>query len=280
MNVKGDELAPQERWPLAFRCAIAMAGGAAIVWNIRSVVDRLPDEPTIVDVSAWSYTTTTVILAFAIACMASMLALLVKQRWQRDCLTIVAVTAVGCALATVSAVQTSPFESMSHRPVTVIGAVASAIRMDDGGTDRLSKYAIRSAAQSFVLRVTSVVGIDCPGELDCEILVRVSGLAPLPSRGMRVCVRGWYEPASTTMNPGSRARRATGSISTTSATLVTPMDVGVVDSFMVRVRGVTHRALSKAMPEWASAESRAASPSPPTCANFAPARDWCAWRAG
>ncbi len=257
MDVKGDELSPQERWPLAFRCAIAMAGGAAIVWNIRRVVDQLPDEPTIVDISSWSYTTATVILAVAVACTASMVALLVKQRWLRDAMAILAVTAVGYALAMVSAVQTSPFDSMNDRPVTVIGVVASAARMDDGGTDQLSKYAIRAAAQSFVLRVTSVVGINCPGELDCEILVRVSGLAPLPSRGMRVCVRGWYEPASTTMNPGSRARRATGSISTTSTRLVTPIDVGVIDSFMVRVRGVTHRALSKAMPEWASPESRA-----------------------
>ena len=257
MDVKGDELAPQERWPLAFRCAIAMAGGAAIVWNFRRAVDQLPDEPTTVDVSSWSYATTTVILAVAVACMASTVAMLVKQRWLRDTFTLVAVTAVGCALATVSAVQTSPFESMSDRPVTVIGVVVSAARMDDGGTDRLSKYAIRAAAQSFVLRVTSVVGVDCPGEIDCDILVRVSGLAPLPARGMRVCVRGWYEPPSTTMNPGSRARRATGSISTTSSTLVIPMDVGVVDSFMVRVRGITHRALSKAMPDWASPESRA-----------------------
>ena len=257
MDVKGDELAPQERWPLAFRCAIAMAGGAAVVWNIRRVVDQLPDEPTTIDLSSWSYATATVILAVVVTCTASMLALLVKQRWLRDALTILTVAAVGCALAMVSAVQTSPFESMRDRPVTVIGVVASAARMDDGGTDRLSKYAIRAAAQSFVLRVTSVVGVDSPSDLDCEILVRVSGLAPLPGRGMRVCVRGWYEPPSTTRNPGSRARRATGSISTTSATLVTPIDVGVVDSLLVRVRGVTHRALSKAMPEWSSSESQA-----------------------
>ena len=257
MDVKGDELASQERWPLAFRCAIAMAGGAAVVWNIRNVVDRLPDEPTTVDVSSWSYATATVTLAVVVACTSSVMALLVKQRWLRDTLAILAVTAVGCALATLSTVQQSPFESMTDRPVTVIGVVASAARMDDGGTDRLSKYAIRAAAQSFVLRVTSVVGIDSPGELDCEILVRVSGLAPLPARGVRVSVRGWYAPPSATMNPGSRARRATGSISTTSATLVAPMNVGMVDSFMVRMRGVTHHALAKAMPEWASPESRA-----------------------
>ena len=257
MDVRGDEPAPQERWPLAFRCAIAMAGGAAIVWNTRSVVDRLPDEPTTVDVSSWSYATVTVTFAVTVACAASVMALLVKPRWLRDALTILTVTAVGCALATVSSVQTSPFDSMRERPVTVIGVVASAARMDDGGTDRLSKYAIRSAAQSFVLRVNYVVGVDIPGEIDCEILVRVSGLAPLPARGMRVCVRGWYEPPSTTINPGSRARRATGSISTTSTTLVTHMDVGVVDSLMIRIRTATHRALSNAMPEWASPESRA-----------------------
>ena len=257
MDVRGDEPAPQERWPLAFRCAIAMAGGAAIVWNTRRIVDQLPDEPTTVDVSSWSYATATITLAVVVACTASVMALLVKQRWLRDTLTILAVAAVGCALATMSSVQTSPFDSMRERPVTVIGVVASAARMDDGGTDRLSKYAIRAAAQSFVLRVNSVAGVDIPGEIDCEILVRVSGLAPLPARGMRVCVRGWYEPPSMTMNPGSRARRAIGSISTTSTTLVTPMDVGVVDSLLVRIRTATHRALSNAMPEWSSAESRA-----------------------
>lgn len=208
MDVRGDEPAPQERWPLAFRCAIAMAGGAAIVWNTRRIVDQLPDEPTTVDVSSWSYATATITLAVVVACTVSVMALLVKQRWLRDTLTILAVAAVGCALATMSSVQTSPFDSMRERPVTVIGVVASAARMDDGGTDRLSKYAIRAAAQSFVLRVNSVLGVDIPGEIDCEILVRVSGLAPLPARGMRVCVRGWYEPPSTTMNPGSRARRA------------------------------------------------------------------------
>ena len=174
MDVKGDEPTPQERWPLAFRCAIAMAGGAAIVWNTRSIVDRLPDEPTTVDVSSWSYATVTVTFAVTVACAASAMALLVKPRWLRDTLTILTVTAVGCALATVSSVQTSPFDSMRERPVTVIGVVASAARMDDGGTDRLSKYAIRSAAQSFVLRVNSVVGVDIPGEIDCEILVCTS----------------------------------------------------------------------------------------------------------
>ena len=205
MDVKGDELASQERWPLAFRCAIAMAGGAAVVWNIRNVVDRLPDEPTTVDVSSWSYATATVTLAVVVACTSSVMALLVKQRWLRDTLAILAVTAVGCALATLSTVQQSPFESMTDRPVTVIGVVASAARMDDGGTDRLSKYAIRAAAQSFVLRVTSVVGIDSPGELDCEILVRVSGLAPLPARG-RETVGGGHRGVGARLTQSRPAR--------------------------------------------------------------------------
>jgi len=256
MGITSDKKVPREGWPLAFRCAIAMACGAAIAWNTRSFVDRLPDEPVIVDVSAWRVVDVAVVLCITVALFASIIALTVRGRFLRDVLAIAAVMSTGCALATLSSEQVSPFESMDDRPVTVCGVVASAVRMDDGGTDRLSKYAIRTAAQSFVLNVNSVVGIKNT-DLDTDILVRVSGLAPLPPRGMRVCVRGWYEAPTATINPGARGRRQIGTISTTSSTLVTPIGSGVVERFMIRIREAAHTSLTKSMPEWSSPESQA-----------------------
>jgi len=257
MDTDIQETAPSERWPLAFRCAIAMAGGASVAWGVRMFCGSLPDEPVITDVSAWPLVDVVVVCLGLASLLASVLAITAARGLMRDGLTMLAVMLAGCALATMSSERVSPFQTMKDQPVTVTGVVASAVRVDDGGVDRLSKYAIRTAAQSFVLRVDSVVGIDTEFDIDSMVLVRVAGLAPLPPRGTRVCVRGWYDAPNITLNPGSRGGPSTGVISTTSAALITKLDTNVIDRFMIRMRNAAHAALSQAMPEWSSPESRA-----------------------
>ena len=257
MDIAIQETTLRERWPLAFRCAISMAGGALVVWGVHRFCGAVPDEPVVTDVSDWKVVDMVVVFLGSTSLMTSIMALVATGSRVRDGLVMTAIALAGCVMATISLGRTSPFESMKDQPITVTGVVASATRIDDGGVDRLSKYAVRTAAQSFVLRVVSIVGAEQEIDFDCKVVVRVSGLAPLPPRGTCVCVRGWYEAPNTTLNPGSRGGVPLGIISTTSATLISALETNPVDRFMVRVRHAAHAALSQAMPEWSSSESRA-----------------------
>jgi ComEC/Rec2-related protein len=141
--------------------------------------------------------------------------------------------------------------------VTLRGTVSSAPRVDDGGSDLLSKYAIRDAVQTFTLDISGIEVAGATHDVQGDILVRVAGLAPLPPRGSVVRIRGWFHPVEPLLNPGIRPRDSPGSVSVTSSTLVTKEPSASVSDALAGARAAANGALARSMPEWSTPESRA-----------------------
>ena len=248
---------PRERWPLAFRAAVAMAIGAAVAWMVRGWAVRIDDGPRVVeDGAAGGDTIAMTALAATAACMA-VVAMTVRRRWTRDAAILASITAVGAVLAIDSSSRGHPLDDAGDAPVTLRGTVSTAPRIDDGGSDLLSKYAIRDAVQTFTLDISGIEVRGSSRSVAGEILVRVSGLAPLPPRGSVVRVRGWFRPTEPLLNPGIRPRDSPGSLSVTSSNLVVEEPAGVAARALAGARTAANGALARSMPEWSTPESRA-----------------------
>lgn len=248
---------PRERWPLAFRAAVAMVIGAAAAWMVVGWMERTDDGPHVVEAGAPEGEVIAITaLAAVIACMA-VISITVRRRWTRDAALLASMAAVGAALAIDSASRGHPLDRVRDGPITLHGTVSSAPRVDDGGSDLLSKYAIRDAVQTFTLDISGIEVEGAVRSVEGDILVRVAGLAPLPPRGSNVRVRGWFQSVEPLLNPGIRPRDSPGSVSVTSSTLVTEEPATFLSGEMSSARAVANGALARSMPEWSTPESRA-----------------------
>jgi len=257
MDVPSPVSEARERWPLAFRAACAMACGAAIAWWMIDRAAEARESATLVDAGAWSAERWMLVVASVGFVCGAITAMVCRSRAARDASTLAALACAGAALAVHAAVQPGPFDGMDGGPVTVRGLVASAPTVDDGGGDRLARFAIRNAAQSFELDMSAVIVEGRDRAADGSILVRVAGLAPLPARGTPVSVRGWFHRAHSPRNPGMRRSHSDGTITVPGSSLVKPAQPGAVLGAAIRLRAAANDALMESMPAWASAESRA-----------------------
>lgn len=246
-----------EAWPLAFRAAVALLAGTCIGRCAVQAAHDAAEVPHAEIEGAW--TPGQVLLgcgaaAFA-ACAAGVLA--ARHRSMRTVLTIAAAAAAGFALSCDARLRSASSLRGTGGPVTFLGTVASAPRIDDGGTDLLGEHAMRDAAQSFLLDVRHAEREGHREPWEATVPVRVAGLAPLPARGTPVRVRGWFRPARAAANPGSRGRDAPGSVEVTSASLVMPLDAGPLGRALVALRHDANAALLRAQPGWAGPGTRA-----------------------
>ena len=248
---------PRERWPLAFRAAVAMAIGAAVAWRVTGWMERLDDGPRVVEAGAPDGEVIAIAVLVAVTACVAVIAMAAHRRWTRDAAILASMAAVGAALAIDSASRGHPLDGVRDGPITLRGIVSSAPRVDDGGSDLLSKYAIRDAAQTFTLAMSGIEVEGATQGADGEILVRVAGLAPLPPRGSVVRVRGWFHPVEPFLNPGIRPRNSPGSVSVTSSNLVTEEPSAFISGNLAGARAAANGALARAMPDWSTPESRA-----------------------
>ena len=248
---------PRERWPLAFRGAVAMALGAAVAWMVAEWTDRIDDGPRVIEAGAVDGKVIAIAALAAVTACVAMIAITVRRRWTRDAALLASMAAVGAVLAIDSASRGHPLDGVRDGPVTLRGTVSSAPRVDDGGSDLLSNYAIRDAVQTFTLDISGIEVAGATHDVEGDILVRVAGLAPLPPRGSVVRIRGWFHPVEPLLNPGIRPRDSPGSVSVTSSTLVTKEPSASVSDALAGARAAANGALARSMPEWSTPESRA-----------------------
>ena len=248
---------PRERWPLAFRAAVAMALGAAVAWMVAEWTDRIDDGPRVIEEGAVDGKVIAIAALAAVTACVAMIAITVRRRWTRDAALLSSMAAVGAVLAIDSASCGHPLDGVRDGPVTLRGTVYNAPRVDDGGSDLLSKYAIRDAVQTFTLDISGIEVAGATHDVEGDILVRVAGLAPLPPRGSVVRIRGWFHPVEPLLNPGIRPRDSPGSVSVTSSTLVTKEPSASVSDALAGARAAANGALARSMPEWSTPESRA-----------------------
>ena len=247
----------RERWPLAFRAACAMACGAALAWWMMDRAAEARESATLVDAGAWSAERWMLVVASVGFVAGTAVAMAVRSRAARDANALAALVCAGAALAVHAAIRPGPFDGMDGGPVTVCGTVASAPTVDDGGGDRLARFAIRNAAQSFELEMSAVVVDGIARSAEGSVLVRVAGLSPLPARGTPVRVRGWFHRSHPPRNPGMRRGHADGTITVPGSSLVRPEEPGTLLGMAIRLRAAANDALMESMPEWASPGSRA-----------------------
>ena len=248
---------PRERWPLVFRAAVAMALGAAVAWMVAEWTDRIDDGPRVIEEGAVDGKVIAIAALAAVTACVAMIAITVRRRWTRDAALLSSMAAVGAVLAIDSASRGHPLDGVRDGPVTLRGTVYNAPRVDDGGSDLLSKYAIRDAVQTFTLDISGIEVAGATHDVEGDIMVRVAGLAPLPPRGSVVRIRGWFHPVEPLLNPGIRPRDSPGSVSVTSSTLVTKEPSASVSDALAGARAAANGALARSMPEWSTPESRA-----------------------
>lgn len=243
-------------WPLAFRAALALVAGIAVgAW---AAVDPAHDAPRTVVQGAWDPGTVRAACANGCFACSAVGAILARQRWVRSLLAIAACTAAGFAFAGMDSVRAQgSMDPGSDGPVTLLGTVATAPRIDDGGTDLLGGCAIREAAQTFELEVDAALREGAAEPWNMVLMVRVAGLAPLPPRGTPVRVRGWFRAARGIANPGKSARRSTGTVEVPSATLVAPTATDPFQAGLIAVRCAANDALLRAQPHWVRPETTA-----------------------
>ena len=243
-------------WPLAFHAAVALVAGIAA--NGLGTVDHAHEAPrTLVDGSLEPAVVRTACAAGCFACCAAA-AILARRRAVRSLLATAACAAAGFALAGMDAMRppgsTGPG---ADGPVTLLGTVATAPRIDDGGTDLLGEFVIRDAAQTFELEVDAALRDGAPEPWDATLMIRVAGLAPLPPRGAPVRVRGWFRAARDVANPGRSGRRGTGTVEVPSATLVARTETDALRAGLIAVRRAANEALLRAQPPWCQPETTA-----------------------
>lgn len=166
---------PRERWPLAFRAAVAMAIGAAVAWMVAGWTERFDDEPRVVEAGAPDAEVIAIAVLVAVTACVAVVAMAAHRRWTRDAAILTSMAAVGAALAIDSASRGHPLDGVREGPVTLRGIVSSAPRVDDGGSDLLSKYAIRDAVQTFTLDISGLEVEGATRAVRGDILVRVAG---------------------------------------------------------------------------------------------------------
>lgn len=147
---------------------------------------------------------------------------------------------------------------LSHEGVVrLIGRVASAPRETATGADVLSTHAHGQASMVFELEVDAVARSDGTTiRVHAAVFVRVQALGPLPPRGTRVMVTGWYRPAGRAVNPGARAPGGDGGVVVPSVAMVQPMHQESA-SAVQRVRHAADLALDRSFPDWAPDTHRA-----------------------
>ena len=238
MDPPPDDPPDRGRVPLAFVAAVAMFGGAIAV---RQATNPWPSLP--------------VLGALAVVLAAGMPhAVSPRHPWLLRPWVASVMLLSGAALSNAARPEDAAGTPHPEGPITRSGIVSTTPRTDDGGGEALAAFVPREASQSFAMDLDRGQSI---GSVD-RVTVRVSGLDPLPTRGTRVTVRGWWRPSRGIANPGDRPRDAGGSIA-------------VPHSRMVRVHGsppwwhapiVAMRvgcndAIARSMPAWAGDETRA-----------------------
>lgn len=162
--------------------------------------------------------------------------------------SIAAAGAVAGALLAVTGDATTIDARVDPCPVTLEGTVATHPRPVDEGCDRLARFIVREAGQSFTLAADTAWrgGERVPRAL--EVSVRVAGLDVLPGRGERIRIRGWMKVSEPMPFPGSGPSRRRATMEAESSRLITRIDaesgVGVVRS----IRSMANEALVDSMP--------------------------------
>jgi hypothetical protein len=163
-------------------------------------------------------------------------------------MSIAAAGSVAGALLAIAAESTSIDAPTAPCPVTVEGIVATHPRPVDEGCDRLARFIVREAGQSFVLAVdTDMCGSD-RGPCTLEVAVRVAGLDALPERGSRIRVRGWMTVLDTKPFPGSGPSRRRATLDVESSRLIERIEHDRLSALTRSLRSTANGALVASMP--------------------------------
>ena len=163
-------------------------------------------------------------------------------------MSVAAAGSVAGALLAIASESTATDAPAAPCPVTVEGIVATHPRPVDEGCDRLARFIVREAGQSFVLAVdTDVCGSD-RGPCTLEVGVRVAGLDALPERGSRIRVRGWMTVIDTKPFPGSGPSRRRASLDVESSRLIERIEHDRLSALTCSMRSTANGALVASMP--------------------------------
>lgn len=240
-----EESPAADRWPLAFRIAVAVALGAAVAW-IAADAAFIDDDGAIVDDRRPWWAIDPWITGACAMVSAAIAAIAVRRRVLRDALAMIAAAIAGAMLAGGS--PGAGGMALVEGPVDLEGTVATEPRIDETGSDALSEHSFREASQSFRFAFA---------DSDDPVTVRVSGMAPLPGRGTPVRVRGWWKPVDPRCNPGTPPRGPSAVVLVTSSRLVTPLGQNCIASALRGLRDGANDALAAAMPANATDGERA-----------------------
>ena len=153
----------------------------------------------------------------------------------------VAGAAAGALLAVAGALHTID-PNVEPCPVTLEGTVATHPRPMDEGCDRLARFIVREAGQSFTLAADTAWRGDERAPCTLEVSVRVAGLDAIPGRGARIRIRGWMKMLESRPFPGSGPSRSRATLEVESSRLITLIDAepgsGVVRSLRSTANGV------------------------------------------
>lgn len=231
----GDAPRPGIDAPLAWVAAISMFTGAHLAWWVSRLTahptaDHRPDGRP-----AWLTASAVTVVGLAWAVRAS------NARRSVAC----AAFAAGALLA-LSADGSRHAPWPDDGPVTIEGTVITQPRPVDEGCDRLARWIVREAAQTFRLRATGCIVDGARSPCDAEVGVRVAGLDPLPARGSTIRVRGWLSVDAVPAFPGAGTGGTHATIRAGSSSLVS--ERGGDPDAVRRVRACANAALVGSLP--------------------------------
>ncbi len=230
--------------PAAWIAAVAMFAGAHASWWVLDGLgaggtrDALP----------------VVAVGMAGAAMAAMHAAL-RMRLPRSMIrrlripaSIAAAGAAAGALLAIAGHATEIEASVDPCPVTLEGAVTTHPRPVDEGCDRLARFIVREAGQSFKLDADTAWRWNEPDPCGLEVSVRVAGLDALPGRGSRIRVRGWMKVLEPSPFPGSGRSRRRATLEVESSSLIERVDASPGSGMVRSLRSTANGCLVASMP--------------------------------
>lgn len=162
--------------------------------------------------------------------------------------SIAAAGAAAGALLAIAGHATEIEASVDPCPVTLEGAVITHPRPVDEGCDRLARYVVREAGQSFTLAADTAWRGNEPEPCGLEVWVRVAGLDALPGRGSRIRVRGWMKVLEPSPFPGSGRSRRRATLEVESSRLIERVDASPGSGMVRSLRSTANGALVASMP--------------------------------
>ncbi len=236
------DAAPTEA-PGAWIAAVAMFAGAHASWWVLG------------GPGAWGARDALPVVAVGLAGAAAAMHAALRTRSPRAMIrrlripaSIAAAGAAAGALLAIAGHATEIDAPVDPCPVTLEGSVATHPRPVDEGCDRLARYVVREAGQSFVLAADTAWRGDEPDPCGLEVSVRVSGLDALPGRGSRIRVRGWMKVLEPSPFPGSGRSRRRATLEVESSRLVERIDAGPGSGMVRSLRSTANAALVASMP--------------------------------